>query len=60
LGRPSQLSVESHPVKRRLGGWCEMVASLGVVSCQLLAELSSVGTAVKIRPEGVKLNNSHS
>jgi hypothetical protein len=27
-------SVESQPVKRRLGGWCEMAASQGV-SCQL-------------------------
>jgi hypothetical protein len=24
-----QLSVESRPVKRRLGGWCEMATSLG-------------------------------
>jgi hypothetical protein len=25
-------SVESQPVKRRLGGWCAMAASLGVLS----------------------------
>jgi hypothetical protein len=31
LGRPRRLSVESQPAKRRLGGWCEMAASLGVV-----------------------------
>jgi hypothetical protein len=29
-GRPSELSVESQLVKRRLGGWFEMTASLGV------------------------------
>jgi hypothetical protein len=26
----SELSAESQPVKRRLGGWCEMATSLGV------------------------------
>jgi hypothetical protein len=30
LGRHSWLSVESQPVKRRLGGWCDITASLGV------------------------------
>jgi hypothetical protein len=29
LGERVQLSVESQPVKRRLGGWCQMAASLG-------------------------------
>jgi hypothetical protein len=32
LGRRSDLSVESRTVKRRLGGWCEMAASLRAVS----------------------------
>jgi hypothetical protein len=27
-----ELSVESQPVKRRLGGWCERATNLGVVS----------------------------
>jgi hypothetical protein len=30
-------------MKRRLGGWCEMVASLGVVSCHLRVELCTGG-----------------
>jgi hypothetical protein len=30
LGQPSELLVECQPVKRRLGGCCEMTASLGV------------------------------
>jgi hypothetical protein len=38
-----ELSVESHPVKSRLGGWCEMHASLGVVSCYL-----RVGSSVEL------------
>jgi hypothetical protein len=29
-----QLSIDSQPVKRRSWGWCEMIASLGVVSWQ--------------------------
>jgi hypothetical protein len=48
---PVKLPVQSQSVKRRLGGWCEMVASLGVVSCQL----SSAREAVKIESELVKL-----
>jgi hypothetical protein len=35
-------SVESQPVKRRLGSWCEMAASLGVT--QLRAEFCTGGT----------------
>jgi hypothetical protein len=48
LGRPGWLSVvgwqrvENQPVKRRLGGWCEMAASLGV-SCQLRVEFCTGG-----------------
>jgi hypothetical protein len=37
----SQLSVESPPMKRRLGGWCEMAASLGV--SELRPEFCTVG-----------------
>jgi hypothetical protein len=44
--------VESQPVKRRLGGWCEMAANL-----EVSYELSSAHEAVKIEPEGVKLKN---
>jgi hypothetical protein len=29
VGERVQLSVECQPVKRKLGGWCEMVANLG-------------------------------
>jgi hypothetical protein len=46
--------VESHPMKRRLGGWCEMATSLGVSW-----ELSSVWEAVKIEPECMKLKDLH-
>jgi hypothetical protein len=28
LGDPFELLAENQPVKRRLGGWCEMTASL--------------------------------
>jgi hypothetical protein len=35
--------VESQPVKRRLGGWYEMVTSLPVITC----EFSSISEAVK-------------
>jgi hypothetical protein len=38
----SELSVESHPVKRRLGGWCEMTAWESV-SCQLSVEFCKGG-----------------
>jgi hypothetical protein len=30
------LSIESQAAKRRLGGWCEMAASLGVKSVEAL------------------------
>jgi hypothetical protein len=40
--RSCQLSVESQPVKRRLGIWYEMAASLGV-SCQLRIEFCTGG-----------------
>jgi hypothetical protein len=43
------------PVKRRLGGWCEMAASLGV--SRLTG--SYVREAVKIEAERVKLKNLH-
>jgi hypothetical protein len=43
-------SVASHPVKRRLGGWCEMAVSLGVVvSCQLGVDFCTGGCEVRIR-----------
>jgi hypothetical protein len=48
-----QLSVGSQPVKRRLGGWREISASLGV--SQLSVESCSAREAVKIETEGVKL-----
>jgi hypothetical protein len=35
--------LESHPVKRRLGGCYEMAASLRVVSCQLRVEFCTGG-----------------
>jgi hypothetical protein len=37
----SELSVESQPVKRRLGGWCEIATSLGF-SCQLRDEFCTM------------------
>jgi hypothetical protein len=48
-------SVEIQPVKRRLGAWCEMAASVAVVSL----ELSSEPKAVKIEPKSVNLKNLH-
>jgi hypothetical protein len=41
-----QLSAESQPAKRRLGGWCEMAVSLGLTVSQSV-EKSSVGEAGK-------------
>jgi hypothetical protein len=46
---------ESQPMKRRLGGWCEIASSLGV--SRLTG--SSVWEAVNIEPERVKLKNFH-
>jgi hypothetical protein len=54
-----QLSLESQSVKTRLGDWCEMAASLGVVSSELTVGKSSTRAAVKIGPEHVKLKNLH-
>jgi hypothetical protein len=47
--------IETQREKRRLGGWCEMAASLAVVS----SELNFVREAVKIGPERGKLKNFH-
>jgi hypothetical protein len=44
------MSVESLAVKRSLGDWCEMAASVEVVSCR---------EAVKIELEALKMKNFH-
>jgi hypothetical protein len=54
--RLRSVQFEGQPVKRRLGGWCEMAASLGP-SQLLLVEESSVRAAVKRGPECGKLKN---
>jgi hypothetical protein len=55
-----ELTVESQAVKRRLGGYFEMAASLGVSQLSVVNwELSSAREAVKIGPERVKLKNLH-
>jgi hypothetical protein len=48
--------VESQPVKRRLGGWCETAACLAVVRV-VGCELCSAREAVKKEPERVKAKN---
>jgi hypothetical protein len=45
--------IESQPVKRRHGGWCEMATSLVVELRWLCTE------AVNIEPEHAKLKNLH-
>jgi hypothetical protein len=55
----AQLSVESQPLRSRLGGWCEMAACLGAVSSELIADKSFARAAVKIGPERLKLKNLH-
>jgi hypothetical protein len=49
-------SVESQPVKRRLGGRCEVVAGLRVVS----REYRILHGRLKIEPQRVNLKNRHS
>jgi hypothetical protein len=44
-----ELFVESQPVKRRLGGWCEMAARLGVASCRLTVEFYTWGCEDRTR-----------
>jgi hypothetical protein len=50
-----QLSVESQPVKRRIGGWCEMTASLG--PSYLSVDRISARGAVTRGPKCGKLTN---
>jgi hypothetical protein len=52
-----ELSVESQAAKRRLGGWCEMTASLGVKSFEALRELG--GSCHSERTWAQKQRNSH-
>jgi hypothetical protein len=50
-------SAESQPVKRRLGGCCEMAASLGTQLVELSVDKSSARAAVTRGPERGKLKN---